>query len=393
MPLRAAATTLAQMPSLFHPRLLESRRVAGNRLRLALRHWPQTLFHLAGAGVLLALVSAGVGRIDGDRIGLVLRLLSSQPLLLGLAFAGFGMAMVRSSTLTLAEELRTGWWGAMPVPATATRRSLQLNALLLTVFGNAVVLGVLLLVVWLSRRDTSWFTPVALSASIALWLGALLGYVGARRRERLPPSAKAQEHSSAAFVRLDKLDHPHLHNLPDWQRRETARRWRAGGRRWQLGGLALLIPAAMPAASLAGLSLLGIALIWYGLALRASEDSIVAADRFTAALPLPFARFAAATLRYPLFAWGSTALLCVIGLLLQSAGLVLALIVVLALGLGSLLSLSLTWRYRKRPWLARTRAVTETCLLLLLAYQLPPLAPVAALALIARHYYVARSVR
>jgi hypothetical protein len=392
MPRRVAIRTLAQMPSLFHPHQQESRRVAGNRLRLALRHWPQTVFHLAGGAVLLFLVGAGVGRIDGDRIGLVLRLLAAQPLLLGIAFAGFGLAMVRSSTLTLAEEFRTGWWGAIPVPAAATRHSLQLNALLLTLFGNAVVLAVLLLVVWLSRRSTDWFTPVALTASVALWLGALLGYFGARRRERLPPTALAKEHSSAALVRLAALDHPHLHNIPDWQRRETTRRWRAGGRRWQLGGLALLIPASMPAASLAGLSLLGIALIWYGLALRASEDSIIAADRLCAALPLPFARFAAATLRYPLFAWLCAALLGLVGLLLQSAGLLLSIALMLALGIGSVLSLSLTWRYRKRPWLARTRATAETCLLLLLAYQFPPLALLAALALIARHYYVARSV-
>jgi hypothetical protein len=380
------------MPSFFHPHLQQGRQVAANRLRNLATHWPQTLFHAAGAALVLAIVAAGVGRIDGDRIGLVLRLLAAQPLLLVLAFGAFGFFMCRSSTLGLVTELRLGWWGAMPVPPAATRRSLRLNALLQTVFATLIVLGVLLLIVWLSRRPTPWFPTVAGVSTAALWLGSALGYFGAHRIQQAPPPKQAQDHSSAALLPLAALDHPQLHNIPEWQRRETVRRWRSGGRRWQLLALGLLIPMGMPVVPLLGLVLLGVSLIWYGLALRASEDSIVGAERLLAALPLPFPRFAAATLRYPVFAWCCAAALGAAGLLLQSARPLVALLFALLLAMASALSLSLTWRYRRRPWLARTRASAEVLLTLLLAWQLPPLAPVFAAALVARHYLVARSL-
>jgi hypothetical protein len=380
------------MPAYFHPRLQESRRVAENRLRRLLRLWPQTLFHLCAAAALLALVGVGVARIDGDRIGLVLRLLAAQPLVVAIAFAAFGFAMCRSATLALLTELKLGWWGAAPVPEAATRRSLHLNAVLLTLFGNVVILLVLVGIVLLSRRSTPWFVPLLAAASIGFWLGSGAGYLAVRRLGALRRGRIAQQHSSAALLPLPALDHPQLRHLPDWQRRETVRRWRSGGRNWQFLAFGLLIPMGMPLLPLAGLLLLGAAMIWYGLALRASEDAMVRATRLFAALPLPFPRFAAGTLRYPLFAWLCASTLGATGLLLQSAKPFVAIAFVIAIGIGGLISLCLSWRYRHRPPLARARASAEVTLLLLLAYQLPFLAPPLALALAARHYVVARSL-
>lgn len=391
MPAPVAAATLAQMPAYFHPRLQETRRVAANRVRRLARDWPQTLFHAAGYALLLGIVGFGLLRIDGDRIGLVLRLLAAQPVAVALAFGVFGFAMCRSSTLTLLQELRLGWWGAMPVPGAATQRSLHLNALLLTLFGNLVVLLVLAGIVVLSRRPTPWFLPLFGVASAALWGGSALGYLGVRRLGQVRRGKVAPQHSSKPLLTLKALDHAQLRNLPDWQRRETVRRWRSGGRSWQFLALGLLVPMGMPLLPLVGLLLLGAALIWYGLALRASEDTIGRATALLAALPLPFPRFAAASARYPLFAWCCASVLGSSGLLLQSAKPLVAVLFVLAIGLGSLLSLSLSWRYRHRLHLARVRAPAEIVLLLLLAYQLPPLAPPLALALALRHYLVARS--
>lgn len=392
MPASAAIATLAQMPAYFHPRLQETRRVAGNRLRRLARQWPQTLFHLVAGGALLALVGYGVLHIDGDRIGLVLRLLAEQPLMVGVAFAAFGFAMCRNATLDLLQELHLGWWGAAPVPPAATRRSLHLHALLQTALGNLIVFLVLAGVVALSRHDASWFLPLLTAASVGFWLGSGLGYlvvrrIGGQRRDKL-----VQQHVSTPLVKLAVLDHPQLPHLADWQRRETLRRWRSGGRNWQFLLLGLLFPTGLLPWQMIGLLLLCIALIWYGLALRSSEDVMVRATRLFAALPLPFPRFAAGTLRYPLFAWICASLLGVAGLLLQSAKPVIALAFAVALGLGSLLSLCLSWRYRHRPGAARIRATAEVLILLLVAYQLPPLAPLLALALAARHYLVARSL-
>lgn len=378
------------MATYFHPRLQEARRVAGNRTRRLLRLWPQTLFHLVAGGALLFLVGTGVARIDGDRIGLVLRLLAAQPLVIALAFAALGFAMCRSSTLALLQELRLGWWGAAPVPQAATQRSLHLNAILLTVFGTIVVLLVLAGIVALSRRSTPWFVPLLTSASLGFWLGSGLGYLAVRRLGTRRHTKVQQTHSSAALLRLRALDHPQLRNLPDWQRRETVRRWRSGGRNWQFLALGLLVPMGMPLLSLAGMLLLGAALIWYGLALRASQDTLVRATQLFAALPLPFERFAAGTLRYPLFAWCCASVLGAGGLLAQSAKPWVAAVFILIIGLGGLLSLCLSWRYRHRPHLARIRATAEVVLLLLLAYQFALIVPPLAVALAARHYAVAR---
>lgn len=392
MPAAAAIATLAQMPAYFHPQLQETRRVAENRLRRLLRLWPQTLFHLCAAAALIALIGAGVSRIDGDRIGLVLRLLAEQPLVVAVAFAAFGFAMSRSATLALLTELKLGWWGAAPVLETATRRSLHLNAILLTVFGNLVILLVLAGIVWLSRRSTPWFAPLLTASSAGFWLGSGAGYLVVRRLGAFRRSRVAQQHASAALLPLPALDHPQLRHLPDWQRRETVRRWRSGGRSWQFLAFGLLIPMGMPLLPLFGLLLLGVAMIWYGLALRSSEDTMVRATRLFAALPLPFPRFAAGTLRYPLFAWISASVLGAAGLLLQAAKPAVAVAFVAMIGLGGLISLCVSWRYRHRPHLSRVRATAEVVLLLLLAYQLPFIAPPLALALAARHYIVARSL-
>lgn len=392
MPAASRIATLAPMSAYFHPRLQESRRVAGNRLRRLLRLWPQTVFHIGAGAALLALVGAGVARIDGDRIGLVLRLLAEQPLVVAIAFAAFGFAMCRSATLALLTELKLGWWGAAPVPEVATRRSLHLNAILLTLFGNGVIVLVLAGIVLLSRRSTPWFVPLFCAASIGFWLGSGVGYLAVRRLGTRRRGKVAQQHSSAALLPLPGLDHPQLRHLPDWQRRETVRRWRSGGRNWQFLAFGLLIPMGMPLLPLAGLLLLGAALIWYGLALRASEDTMVRATHLFAALPVAFPHFAAGTLRYPLFAWACASLLGAAGLLLQSAKPPVAVAFVVAIGASGLISLCLSWRYRHRPHLARVRASAEVSLLLLLAYQLPFLAPPLALGLAARHYFVARSL-
>lgn len=392
MPPGCGCAHTGTMTAYFHPRLQQGRLVAGNRLRLALRHWPQSVFHLLAAAALIAIAAAALGRIDGDRIGLIIRLLLQQPLVVALAFAAFGFAMCRSASLDLQQELRLGWWGAMPVPAQATRRSLRLHAAVQTLFANVVVGAVLLGIVALSRRSTEWLLPLWTTASGGLCAGALLGYASARRqrREARQKTSRETAHSSAAWLPLRGLDHPQLHNIPEWQRRETVRRWRSGGRAWQLGALALLVPMGMPLLPLLGLSLLGVSLVWFGLALRASENTLVSAQQLCAALPLPFARFAAATLRYPLFACTSTALCGAAGLLLQSARWPIALGYVVALGLGTALSLSLTWRYRRRPLSARLRATAESALLLALAVQFAPLAVLLALGLIVRHYQVAK---
>lgn len=377
----------------FHPRLKEFGLVARNRWRLALSRPGETLFQIAAWTAALALAAWGASRIDGDRIGLVLHFLVEQPLATGLLFAAFGFAMSHGTTASLATELRHGWWGATPVPVAATRRTVFLFAVGQTLLGNLGLLAVLLCIVAISDRWQHWFYPAVAIFSIALWIGAALGYVAARRREAQPRTRNTRHGTTKPLFPLPGLDDARLHHLPDWQRREALNRWRLGGRLWQLVAFGLLIPMNSAFWSLLGLLLLGTSLIWYGVVLRASEDAIVRATQLFAASPLPFPAFASASARYPFVAWVAVVLIGGAGLMLQGASIVVAVAYALVLALGTALALTLTWRYRHRPLTARIRTSAECAALGAAAYQLWFLVPFVAVALTARHYAVARKTR
>ena len=381
------------MNARYHPRLAEFGLVARNRWHGLLAHKGESLFQLAAWSAALALAAWGFGRIDGDRIGLALHFLVAQPLATGLVFAAFGFAMVHGATSSLVAELRHGWWGATPVPVDATRRTVRLFALGQTLLGNLGVLAVLGAIVAISDRWEHWFYPAAIIFSVSLWLGAALGYAFARRRDAQPRVRSGRHGSTRPLFALPGLDDARLRHFPDWQRREALNRWRLGGRIWQLVAFGLLIPMNSAFWSLLGLLLLGTSLIWYGVVLRACEDAIVRATRLFAATPLDFPAFARASARYPFVAWLAVSAVGGAGLVLQGASVVLAVVYALVLALGTALALSLTWRYRHRPVTARIRTGAECAALALAAYQLWFLVPFVALALVARHYAVARKIR
>jgi MFS family permease len=377
----------------FHPRLAEFGLVARNRWRGALARKGETVFQLAAWSAAIALAAWAASRIDGDRIGLALYFLVSQPLATGLMFVALGFAMVHGTTISIVTELRHGWWGASPVPAEATRRTVFVFALGQTIAGNLGIVAVLGAIVAISDRWEHWFYPAVAIFSVSLWLGAALGYVVARRREARPHTKHTRHGTTKPLFPMPGLDDPRLHHFPDWQRREALNRWRLGGRLWQLVALGLLVPMNSAFWSLAGLLLLGTSLIWYGVVLRACEETIARATQLFAASPLPFPTFAAASARYLVVAWIAAAGLGCLGLVMQGASITVALIYALALALGSALALVLTWRYRHRPLTARIRTGAECAALLAASWSLAFLVPVVAVALIARHYAVARKIR
>lgn len=376
-----------------HPRLQEFGLVARNRWRLALTNYGESLFQLAAWSAAIALAAWGISRVDGDRIGLVLHFLVEQPFATGVLFAAFGFAMAHGTTASLVAELRHGWWGATPVPVAATRRTVLLFALGQTLLSNVALLGVLLVIVAISDRWQHWFAPAVIIASIGLWIGAALGYLVARRREARPRTKHSRHGTTKPLFALPGLDDARLHHFPDWQRREALNRWRLGGRIWQLVAFGLLIPMNSAFWSLLGLLLLGTSLIWFGVVLRASEETIVRATKLFAAMPLHFPALAAASLRYPLLAWFATACIGGAGLMLQGASGIVAIGYALVLATGSALALALTWRYRHRPLQARIRTTAECLLLLAALRDLTLIVPFVAIALIARHYFVARKTR
>jgi hypothetical protein len=281
----------------------------------------------------------------------------------------------------------------MPVPVPATRRTIFLFAFGQTLLGNAGLLALMLGVVAISERWEHWFYPAVAIFSVALWIGAALGYLVARRREAQPRTAHSRHGSVKPLFPTPGLDDARLHHFPDWQRREALNRWRLGGRLWQLVAFGLLIPMNSAFWSLLGLILLGTSLIWYGVVLRASEEAIVRATNLFAAMPLPFSAFAKASVRYPALAWAATSIIGGAGLLLQSASIKVAVAYALVLAMGTALALALTWRYRHRPWQARVRTTVEFALLVAALRDLAFVVPFVAVALIARHYAVARKIR
>ncbi|UXI67977.1 hypothetical protein [Tahibacter amnicola] len=376
-----------------HPYFREQQLVLRNRITGAWRRWPETLFHAIAWTVLAGVAVWALRRLDGDRIGLALRFVAEQPLPAGLGFAMLGFMLIRSHTLSLAQELRHGWWGAMPVAASTTRRSLLLTSLLFTTLANLAGAGVLLGIAAVSRKSQHWLPVLLLTHTVGLWLGAALGHASARRTHARPPRPRERDHSSAPVVPMPGQHAAGLRHFPEWQRRDALRRWRSGGRVWQLGAFALLIPGNEGLLSLAGLILLGISLIWYGLALRASEDVIVRSTALFAALPLPFPRLAHASVRYPFAAWLCAAALGGAGMGMQGATIPVAIGYGLVLGAASALALALTLRYRNRPRTARVRVVAEILLVISLAQVIGVFAVLAIPALIVRHYQVARSLR
>ena len=376
-----------------HPRLQEFGLVARNRWRLALTHYGESLFQLAAWSAAVALFAWGISRVDGDRIGLVLHFLVEQPFATGVLFAAFGFAMAHGTTASLASELRHGWWGATPVPVAATRRTVLLFAFGQTLLGNAGLLGVLLVIVAISDRWQHWFAPACdeiAERGADPQTGRGDDY---RRREARPRTKHSRHGTTKPLFALPGLDDARLRHFPDWQRREALNRWRLGGRIWQLVAFGLLIPMNSAFWSLLGLLLLGTSLIWFGVVLRASEETIVRATKLFAAMPLNFPALAAASLRYPLLAWFATACIGGAGLMLQGASAVVAIGYALVLATGSALALALTWRYRHRPLQARIRTTAECLLLFAALRDLTPIVPFVAIALIARHYFVARKIR
>ncbi|MEO8671712.1 MAG: hypothetical protein ABI411_10395 [Tahibacter sp.] len=380
-------------PSFFHPWLTELALIARNSVRDLFRHWAQSLLHGAAWSMLGTLVLLGLLRIDGDRFGLVLRLLIQQPTVTTLVFAAFGFALTRAAILALADELREGCWGAMPVSGAATQRTLILATVVFAACAGLVVAGLLCLVALTASHWRDWFASAIVIMPGGLMLGAMAGCFAANRVHADRRPKRIRVGSSKPLVSLPGLNHPKLNFFAEWQRRELLRRWRSGGRIGQFAFLLLLIPANDGLSTMLGLLIVGLSLIWFGLALRASEDVIVGGTAVFAAMPLRFERFAAASLRYPLYALLGTIACSLIGLRLQQAPLLICAIYAVLLTSLAGLSLVLCWRYRHSAWRARARMPAETALLAVLFQQFGPAALALLAALLLRHYHVARVTR
>jgi len=379
------------LPS-WHPWLAELRALLRARLRRARRHPGETAFHLAAWCALGALLAWAWRHVDGDHAGVVIHLLLQEPLLPLALCAVLGYGTASGAGKAVAAEWRDGWWGAVPVAATAQRRSQRLVAVAAVLLMAAVLALVLLALAAVADHWRTWLAPALRSVALGLPLGALPAlWRSPRAFAAESPRVRARAADRPLF-RLPWLERAAQPQFAAWQRREALRAWRHGARVWPLLALGLLVPRDVLGWSLLGLLLFGLGLVWFGLVLRAAEDVIARGDALLRATPQPFGAYCRATVGYPLWAWACASALTGVGLLLQRASAAAALGCAALLGLLLGLQLVLAWRHRRAPWRARLRFGVDLALLVAVAWSLPLALPLAWIGLLSLHFHKARTL-
>lgn len=378
----------------FHPWLAEIALGARNRIAHAQHNLAQTLFRTAAWMALGGLAIYGFLHLDGDRTGVLIRLLLDQPLIPVLLFGAFGFAGARVCTSTLLHNWRHGWWGALPVAPDATTRTLRFAATLFALAQLGIVILAMVALAAIAEHWHTWLAPMLGCAVVGLMLGALAGHATVRQDDHTdrPVPSRADSTSQPLFI-LPRIARLRLPYLAHWQRREALRLWRHGGGGWPFLLLGAIVPMNEAPASLAGLLLLGSVLIWFGTALRAATEVVVHADAALAATPRCFRDFAVATARYPMLVAAATAGLGGIGLVLQDGRWpFVPAFCAMPFGVATL-RLAIAWRHRGQPQYAGLRFAVDIAMVVALGAAWLPLAPATLSARVIQHYRIARSTR
>jgi len=377
--------------AIFHPWRHELALGVRNRVVRALRQWPQTLFVAVAWAVLLGLCGWALSGVDGDRLGLVLASLLQRPLPIA---AGL-VALIASATGVAIRSTRTqlalGWWGAMPIPIAATRRTLAAVGILLGAALALVLVLALLLLALVSDHPEHWLgqgVAVVLASAVA---GVALGLATLRRRRSRPHSHDVAPGRGAPLFGAARLERAALPHVARWQRVTALRNWRAGGGAWQFLLLGLVIPANESRMALAGLILFGLAAIWGGVAARACMEVIARLSGLLEPTPVSWRDFALSTSRYPLVVLTASSLWATLGLAMQEAG--PAFLIGFPVLLAALLLHRLALAWRHGPELRRARIRFGAELAFLVALLQATFLPVAALAYAAHVAWTIRQAR
>lgn len=378
------------MPAaVFHPILDQALLGARNAARAQLARPAEALFVAlawAAAGAIAWMVYT---RLPGEPIAAAIESAARSPWTSGAVLAAFAFWVQRAPLLMLRRHLAESCWAALPIArARTTRTLLLLGVLQLALLLLAADLA-LQAAAALVRNPERWLSAARQVAAIGLGAGGLAGLALALRRNiDLDHAGRRWGHGLPLFP-LPPLDRAPLPVFAHWQRIETLRRFRAGGRWWQWLLIGLAIPAGITLPSLAGLVLMGVVLVWYGLAMTMARETIVAAARLVAATPLRLRDFAWATARYPLLAAGVAVLWGTLALLLQEAPRLFLLgWPLLAVGWCAL-ELAVAWHCRRRPRQVALRLTVDAVLVVGAAQAFPPLAVAAWAGLVGYHLIAA----
>ena len=378
------------MPAaVFHPILDQALLGLRNALRAQLARPAEALFVALAWAATAGIAWMVYVRLPGEPIAAAIESAARSPWTTGAVLAAFAFWVQRMPLRMLRRHLAESCWAALPIARARTTRTLLLLGLLQLALLLLTADVALLAAAALVRNPERWLSAARLVALLGLGGGGLLGLALALRRDvDLDHAGRRWGHGLPLFA-LPPLERARLPVFAHWQRIETLRRFRAGGRWWQWLLIGLAIPAGITLPSLAGLVLMGVVLVWYGLAMTMARETIVAAARLTAATPLRFRDFALATARYPLLAaavavsWGTLALL-----LQEAPRLFLIGWPLLAVG-WCVLELAVAWHCRRRPRQVGVRLTVNAVLILGAAQAFPPLAGLAWAGLVAHHFIAA----
>jgi hypothetical protein len=377
----------------FHPWLDEVALGLRNRVADARARLGETLFALVGWSLLGAGAGWAWSHVDGDRFGVVLETMARHPLPIGVVVAALAAGVVRASVLGLRHALADGWWSALAIPASATRRTAVLAGVATALGLGALLAAPLGAVALVADHPQRWLGAWLATLAAGGAAGGAAGLALALRAPLEKPAQAARGRGTPLLPLAALLERGALGEVARWQRIAGLRRWRAGGGAWQLGVFVLLIPANEARVTLAGLLLLGLALVWATVTLRAALDVAARYGELSAALPRRFGALARATARYPAAIVAATGAWLVLALALQDAPpgfLVGAPLVLAALVLHEL---ALTWRYPRAVARARRRFAVELVLVVGVAQALAAVALAVYAALVVHHLLKARTAR
>ncbi|HEY0502988.1 MAG TPA: hypothetical protein VGD42_05770 [Lysobacter sp.] len=314
----------------------------GQRIRTLARSRPTLHGTLAWAAALACgtALPIATGGSPAAVAAALLRLVAAWPGASAIVIA-LAIESVASRRLSLlAQELRTGWFAALPISSGRIRLALCIVA-----FGYVLAgLGA-----WTVLAVAAWFDPGrSVPGSLLPYAIGLVAGIGVALWRCLRPAPadrlRAAGRREPLFDRALARTSP-LAGIGQWQRRAVVQRWRQGqgGHFWLVGAMLVLLPDRIGATLAAGKLLMVVPWLWSSLALRTGLDTAVQASRLLCATPVQARRVLATAMHYPLFAFACAAAMASLGNLVLGFSWMRLLCWMLALALACLPA---AWRLR-----------------------------------------------
>ena len=377
----------------FHPIVTELTWTVRNRMRAQFARPLESVFLVLVWSVALLILAFGWSRLPGEQLAAVIEAATNSPWSSTITLAVLSLFALRAPLRALRRHLAHSWWAALPIAPARTQRSVAaLGVLMIGAFALAAD-GLLLAAAALVQHPERWLAAARTIASAGIVIGGGAGLASALRRDADLEHATRRSSHGLPLFRLGALERVELPTILRWQRTETLRRFRAGGRWWQWVLLGLAVPAGITLRSLTGLVLTGVLLIWFGIAMTAARETIANSARLTLATPLAFAPFARASARYPLLVAALASGWGLLALWMQDAPRWFMVGWPVLLFAWTVLELALAWHLRRQSRRVGLRLAVDVAVIVAAAQLFAPLAALAWALVVGMHLRAAGNIR